>query len=86
MNTFSLIIASPDGNVFEGEVTALFVRGKGGDLAILKGHIPFITPVVACTCRFIDADGNEHKGQTDGGLLTVTADTVTFLSDTFSWE
>ena len=86
MNTFPLIIASPDGNVFEGEVSALFVRGKGGDLAILKGHIPFITPVVNCVCRFVDADGNEHKGHTEGGLLTVTSDAVTFLSDTFTEE
>ncbi len=86
MNTFSLIIASPDGNIFEGEVSALFVRGQGGDLAILKGHIPFITPVVPCVCRLVDADGNERAGHTDGGLLTVTADSVTLLSDTFSWS
>ena len=86
MNTFSLIIASPDGNVFEGEVTALFVRGKGGDLAILKGHIPFITPIVPCVCRITDDEGNEKRGQTQGGLLTVSAGSVTLLSDTFSWE
>ncbi|MBP3382108.1 MAG: F0F1 ATP synthase subunit epsilon [Clostridia bacterium] len=86
MNTYHLIIASPDGNIFEGEVSALFVRGKGGDLAVLKGHIPFITPIVPCVCRFIDENGNERAGTTNGGLLTVTADSVTLLSDTFSWS
>lgn len=86
MNTFPLIISSPDGNVFEGEVSALFVRGQNGDLAVLKGHIPFITPVVPCDCRFLDEEGNERAGHTDGGLLTVTADSVTLLSDSFSWS
>jgi len=86
MNTFPLIISSPDGNVFEGEVSALFVRGQGGDLAVLKGHIPFITPVVPCTCRFTDADDNERAGQIESGLLTVTMDSVTLLSDSFTWS
>ncbi len=86
MNSFPLIISSPDGNVFEGKVAAIYVRGQGGDLAILKGHIPFITPVVPCVCRIVDEEGNERTGHTDGGLLTVTADSVTLLSDSFSWS
>lgn len=86
MNTYPLTIASPDSNIFQGDVSALYVRGKGGDLAVLKGHIPFITPIVPCVCRFIDQDGNERAGQTEGGLLTVTADSVTLLSDTFAWS
>ena len=45
MNTFHLTVASPDGNKFDGEVYKLDVRGVEGELAIMAGHIPFITSV-----------------------------------------
>ena len=45
MNTFGLTISSPDGNIFQGEAVKLSVRGIEGDLAVMAGHIPFITAV-----------------------------------------
>ena len=51
MKTFKLIVSSPDGNVFEGEIAQLILRGAGGDLAVMAGHIPFITPVKPGVCR-----------------------------------
>ena len=47
MNTFTLTVATPDGNRFQGEAVGLFVRGAEGDLAVLAGHTPFITAVQA---------------------------------------
>ena len=43
MNTFPLTVASPDGKLFHGEAVQLTLRGSEGDLAVLAGHIPFIT-------------------------------------------
>ena len=85
MNTFQLIISSPDGDLFRGEVTKLTMRGVEGDLAVLAGHIPFITSVVPCDCRIELADETEKTGHTDSGLLTVGKDTVTLLSGSFRW-
>ena len=45
MKNYHLIISTPDGNVFDGEAAMLTVRGSEGELAVLAGHIPFITAV-----------------------------------------
>ena len=86
MNTFTLTIASPDGNRFQGEVIGLFVRGAEGDLAILAGHMPFITSVQAGQCRLHLPDDEERSATLDGGLLTVSDKMVTLLSGSFSWN
>ena len=86
MNTYKLTVATPDGNRFEGEVIGLFLRGAEGDLAILAGHVPFITSVKAGQCRIHLPDDDEKSATVDGGLLTVTADRVTLLSGSFAWD
>ena len=86
MNTYKLTVATPDGNQFEGEVIGLFLRGAEGDLAILAGHVPFITSVQAGQCRIHLPDDDEKSATVDGGLLTVTADRVTLLSGSFAWD
>ena len=86
MNTFTLTIASPDGNQFQGEVIGLFVRGAEGDLAILAGHMPFITSVQAGQCRLHLPDDEERSATLDGGLLTVSDKMVTLLSGSFCWN
>lgn len=86
MKTFRLIVSSPDGNVFEGEVAELHLRGANGDLAVLSGHIPFITPVKAGVCRIMFVDGEEKTAKIGGGMLTVATDKVTVLSDNFVFD
>lgn len=86
MKTFKLTISTPDGNLLHETVAALFVRGADGDLAILAGHIPFVTTVVACDVRVEDVDGGERIGETKGGLLTVNAEGATLLSASFRWK
>ena len=85
MNHFKLTISSPDGNVFSGDVTDLFVRGSEGDLAVLAGHIPFITSLKPGVIRFTLADEalTENSAEIDGGLLTVGSDSVTLLCGQF---
>ena len=86
MNTYHLLISTPDGNVFDGETVSLSVRGVEGDLAVLAGHIPFVTSIQPCACKVVAADGSERLGRAEGGLLTVSADRVTLLASSFRWE
>lgn len=86
MKTFPLTIASPDGNLFDQSVTRLILRGTEGDLAVMAGHIPFITAVRPGDCRVELEDGSEKLGRLDGGLLTVAEDRVTLLSGSFAWQ
>lgn len=85
MSTFELTISSPDGNLFKGEAVSISVRGIEGELAVMAGHIPFITAVKECSCKIELPDGTEKTGHTGGGLLNVSPDGVILLSDGFSW-
>ncbi|MCQ2471786.1 MAG: F0F1 ATP synthase subunit epsilon [Clostridia bacterium] len=86
MNTFVLNITSPEGRVFSDDVQSVAVRGIEGDLAILAGHIPFVTTLQPCECKITLADGSEKLGTTDGGILTVSAEQTTLLSGSFQWK
>ena len=81
-----MTVSSPDGNLFKGDVEQLILRGAEGELAILAGHIPFMTAVKPGTCRIFLEDGTEKLAHTDGGLLSVASDSVTLLSESFRWE
>lgn len=86
MNTFELTASSPDGNAFKGTVVKLTLRGHDGDLAIMAGHIPFVTTVKPCICRIETENGFEHLLRTDGGILTVSENKVTLLSGKLQLE
>ena len=85
MNTFLLAISSPDGDLFREKVRFLSRRGAEGDLAIMAGHIPFVTTVKPCEVKIILEDDTEKIGKTDGGILTVGSDLVTLLSGSFTF-
>ena len=85
-HTYHLTVASPDGNLFDGDVYSLSLRGVEGELAILAGHAPFVTSVVPCTCRIEEEDGRELRGHTEGGILTVSAEGTVLLASGFTLE
>ena len=87
MKDYTLKISTPDGDAFSGSALSLSVRGTEGELGILAGHAPFVTAVVPCRCRLIEAGGTEHSG---GGLLCVApsgkSPEVSLLSSRISFE
>lgn len=85
MSTFHLTVSSPDGNKFDGEVFKLDVRGVEGELAIMAGHIPFITSVIKAPCTVWLNEDQKKTAVSDGGLLTVDTDRVTFISGSFEF-
>ena len=86
MKTFLLNISSPDGKLFSGQVTSLIVRGVEGEFCVLADHIPFITSVVPGKCIIELEDGTVKDGQTEGGMITVGKDDVTFLTAGVTFE
>ena len=86
MNTFKLIIASPDGNKFDGEVIKLDVRGVEGELAIMAGHIPFVTSLETSPCTICFDDDTKKTATLDVGLLTVDGNTATVISGSFEFD
>lgn len=86
MNTYNLIISTPDGSVFDDKAEALVVRGTEGELAVLAGHIPFITAVKPGICKIVLPDDSEKQATIGGGILTVQNDKTTLLCSDFKWE
>ena len=86
MKTFPLTISSPDGDLFCGDVIKISVRGVEGELAVMAGHIPFVTALKPCECRIELDNGDTKKGHIDGGILTVSSEKLTFLSGSFDWK
>ena len=86
MNTYKLTVSSPDGTIFQGDVTELSLRGASGDLAVLAGHMPFMTSVQPGKCKVTFEDGSEKLATVDGGLLTVSKEGATLLSGSFCWN
>ncbi len=86
MNTFPLIISSPDGDLFRGDAQMLILRGTEGDLAIMAGHIPFVTAVRKGRCAVACADGTRREGEIEAGILTVDSDRVTVLTSAVAWH
>lgn len=86
MNRFHLQIAAPDGMRFDGDAVQLSVRGIEGELAVLAGHIPFVTALRAGECRVYLAENEIRYAEYSGGMLTVSKDVVRMTSAKFEWK
>lgn len=86
MKTFKLQIAVPDGVVYDGEAVQLSVRGIGGELAVLAGHIPFVTALADGDSRVYLPDGTVREGHADGGMLMVSAECVRVMALEYKWK
>ena len=86
MKTYQLRISSPEGDLFSGEAVKLSVRGTEGELAVMAGHIPFVTYVKPCDIRIELADGNVRVGHIPSGVLTVGKDKTILLAGGVEWK
>ncbi len=86
MKTFHLQIAAPDGMRYDGDAVQISVRGIDGELAVLAGHIPFVTALKEGECRvYVDEKEIRYANYT-GGMITVTRDVVRMTSANFVWQ
>ena len=86
MNSYKLLIVSPHGKQYEGDVLRLDIRGKDGELAVMAGHVPFVTPVCEGRCRVQLTDQTEQIGHIANGLLNVTREKTTLMTGKVVWE
>lgn len=85
MKSFHLQIAAPDGMRFDGEAVQISVRGIEGELAVLAGHIPFVTALKAGECRVYLDENHIRYASYSGGMITVSKDVVRMMSAKFDW-
>ena len=86
MSAFSLIISSPDGDLYRGEAEKLILRGAEGDLAVMAGHVPFVTAVRKGRCVVEDSRDGRKQGIIEAGLLAVDREKTTVLTSAIHWD
>ena len=82
MKSFKLIVSTPNGNELEKDIIMLSVRGTEGSLAVMAGHVPFITTTKSGEVK-VKTESGEQIYEASSGLLTVTKESVTLLCGTF---
>ena len=85
MNTFFLRVATPDGDSFKGYAIMLTVRGVEGELAVMAGHIPFVTSVKPCKIK-IETEDEEFYANIGGGILSVSKNETVLMSSSYKNE
>ncbi|WP_322906479.1 F0F1 ATP synthase subunit epsilon [Paenibacillus campi] len=80
MNTFLLEIVTPERLVFSEQVERLVATGIDGDMGVLAGHIPTVTPLKVAPLVF-QAGGKRTTFAIQGGFLEVRPDKVVVLAE-----
>ena len=78
--SFKLDIVTPERKCFSDEVDMVIVRGAEGDLAILKGRSPLLTPLGIGKIRIIKGE-KERVMTSVGGYVSVTKEATTIIAD-----
>ncbi len=80
VSTFLLEIVTPEHVVFSEQVSSLSVRGIEGELGILPGHIPFVTPLQVAPIT-IRMEGKILPVAVHGGFVEVQGNKVIVLAE-----
>ena len=78
MIPFTLVVLTPRGAVFEGEITSLVLPTADGAMGFLAGRERTTVEVVAGDVRYRTSD-REYILETDGGIAEMTGKGMTIL-------
>ena len=84
MRAYPLKIVTPDGIQFDGMAEELVARTTGGDVAILAGHINYVSPLGMGQAT-VRTDGGKRYAACMGGMVSVVDGKVTLVPTTFEW-
>jgi F-type H+-transporting ATPase subunit epsilon len=79
--TVHLDVVSAEESLFSGLVESIQVTGSEGELGIMPGHAPLISPLKPGQIRVVKQFGEEELIYLSGGILEVQPNGVTVLAD-----
>jgi len=80
--TTHLDVVSAETSLFSGRVSHLQVSGQEGELGVMPGHTPLLTPIKPGMVKLTKQHGGEEVIYISGGFLEVQPGGVTVLADT----
>ncbi len=80
MKTVTVNIVTPDGPVYDSEVTMVIVKTTSGEMGILAGHIPMVAPLTIGAVKLKKEDGSTDLVAVNGGFVEVRPDKISILA------
>lgn len=77
----SLVLLSPFGVIYEGEVKEVYIPASNGPIGILPRHTPFIGNITSRggVLHFVDLSNKEHFFAVKNGAIEVKSDKTILL-------
>jgi len=85
MSTFDAQILTPEGTVYEGEVTGVQMPGSEGLFEVKANHAPIISTLERGNILVRKTDGNDTYAIT-GGFVEVNNNKLTLLAESIVLE
>ena len=79
--TLTIRILTPEGMLFEGTATAVFLPGAVSPFEVLPGHGAIISALSAGVIRVVGA-GQEQRFDVGGGVVRVLDNVITVCAET----
>ena len=80
MKTVTVNIVTPDGSVYDSEVTMVIAKTTSGEIGVLAGHIPMVAPLAISAVKLKKADGTTEVAAISGGFIEVRPDKISILA------
>lgn len=80
-NTFKAQILTPDGPLFEGDVTGVQVPGSGGNFLMLFNHAPIVSTLTVGQVIIKKPDNSETVYAVSGGFVEMNNNVMTLLAE-----
>ena len=80
MKTVKVNIVTPDGPVYDSDVTMVVAKTITGEMGILAGHIPMVAPLTVGAVKLTKADGTREFVAVSGGFIEVRPDVISILA------
>ena len=80
MKTVTVNIVTPDGPVYDSEVTMVIAKTTSGEIGVLAGHIPMVAPLAIGAVKLKKADGTTELAAISGGFIEVRPDKISILA------
>jgi len=80
--TFSCHVVSAEEEIYSGEVQMVIATGALGELGILRGHAPLLSPLIPGPVVLRNANNEDEIVYVSGGTIEVQPGEVIILADT----
>ena len=80
MKTVKVNIVTPDGPVYDAEVTMVIDKTTSGEIGVLPGHIPMVAPLTVGAVKLKKEGGQTELVAVSGGFIEVRPDNISILA------